>query len=478
MLPVDPIPTLVQSEPANPTGDPVLSFSFPCLRRLPLFACLAAAAALLLTGLPAPQADASGYGRFQVGGRGVAQVGAFVARADDPHAVTYNPAGITELDGLQLAGGLDFSNATDELDFRLGSPQAPPGTTFRADHSIQFPPSVYVTWSDRERLGRWSLGLGVDTPFWYRVDFDPVFFPLRELARLNELELWQLHPVAAYRLGDRWSVGGGLRYQWGSTTWGRNRIQGVAPAPGGPLLPVEYFQDAEADVDGFGFDLGAQFRSTLWGFGALYRSGVELEGSDDLSFAVRDAAPEVLEPARAILAARPGAFDATVQNPAELHAGAWFAPYPELRIEVDLALVSWADAEQVFSIPAANGVRTPVNLMAGFDDTVSVRLGLEGDLSDFVALSGGVAWEPSPVPEERTSSAWPRGDATVYAVGASFRYDRVRFDLGYSFHDYEEREVVDPFPGTGQPPLPTPVEILGTFSSDVQVWSVSARYTF
>jgi len=426
--------------------------SAPPLPHRALIAALAVAMVALL--LPAPAADAGGFSRFQHGGRGVAQAGAFVARADSPFAVTYNPAGITELDGVQIEGGLDFSNATDEY-------TTAGGETFRADHSIQFPPSVYLTWSDNERLGNWALGLGVDTQTWYRADFDPVFFPRRFFNRLNELELYQFHPVIAYRLNEAWSVGGGLRYQFGVTTWGRNQVIEDPDSP----LQAEIFIDSEADVDGFGADLGVQYRSTLWGFGALYRSKVELEADDRFTLAVRDASTPAFEAeVDGILAGAGKSFDVAVDRPAELNFGVWFAPYPELRFEVDLAYVQWSEARQTFTGPflIPNPGSLNVDLIEDWDDTLSARLGVEGDLGDFLTLSAGLAWEPSPV--TATIASWPRGDALVYAAGASFNYERVRFDLGYSFHDHDGADEAG--------------ALGGTFTADEQVWSASARYTF
>lgn len=423
--------------------------------------------AALLAALPAADAGASGYGRFQVGGRGVAQVGAFVARADDPAAVRYNPAGLSDLEGLRLSGGLDFNNATDEYRDAFS------GSTFRADHSIQFTPSIYLTWSDEDRLGNWSLGVGVDTPHWYRADFDPVFFPLRGEGRVTELEIWELHPVVAYRLNDGWSVGGGLRYQYGGFLRGFNS-QVVVPGANGPGTG-EIFVDADADVDGLGFDLGTRYRATLWGFGAVYRSPVELEGDGNVVRSIRDAPadPVAADNLEDLLrAAGSPPFDTTLELPWELATGFWFAPYPELRFELDLVLAAWSDFEQTFRGRTVAGLPSPrATVESGWDDTLSLRLGVEGEVSDFLTLSGGVALEPSPVPGDRASPAFFRGDATVYAVGASFAYETVTFDLGYSLHDHDDVDVAR----IGIPEAPS---VDGTFSSDDQVWSASVRYRF
>ena len=417
-------------------------------------------AVLLLCCLAAGDAAAAGYVRFQHGGRGISEVGALTARADSPLAVRYNPAGITELPGLEIEGGIDFSNAVDEYTDASGG--------YEADHSIQLPPFVYLTWSDPERLGDWAVGLGIDTAEWYRVDWFPVFFPLREATRLNDVNIWEVHPVLAYRLSDQWSFGGGLRYDVGTQTWGTNRRFDIAADEDGPFHPVEYLIDADSDIDGYGFDLGAQYRSTLWGFGALFRSKVELDGSGDLAYELRDPPADAsLTPAALdIIRQRPRGFDSQFDLPREISGGLWFAPYPELRFEADAVWTAWSDTSQIFTgsfveLGPGNFRRFPVDLHAGWDDTLSVRVAVEGDLSDFVVLSGGVAWEPSPVPGGHIAPAWPRGDAIVYALGVGFRYQRVTFDLGYAFHDHGESST-----RVGATP--------GTFSGQESNWSVSA----
>lgn len=422
-------------------------------------------AALVLPLVPTGDAEAAGYGRFQRTGRGTAQAGAWVARADDPSAIHYNPAGLTNVEGFQVTAGLDFSNSTDEYTSEtVGG--------IRADHVIEFPPHVYVSWTDEERFGNWSFGIGIDTPEWYRVDWDPVFFPPRFDVRLTELELWQLHPVVAYRMEGGWSVGGGLRYVYGSQKFGFNSAP-LVEGTDGLLFPAETLLDADADVDGLGFDLGIQYKSTLWGFGAVYRSAVDVEGNGNVDRAIRDAPldPVALDNLQDQLASAPNGFDATTDLPWELAGGVSFAPYPELRFELDLVFTGWSDFEQTVRGRTLAGTPLPRSTVAsGWDDTLSVRLGVEGDVSETVSISGGFGLEPSPVPGDRVSPAWFRGDAMVYAVGASFAFEKVTFDIGYSLHDHDTVNVA------GQEPQDR--DVRGSYASDEQVWSATARYRF
>lgn len=423
----------------------------------------AALLTLLATALAPPAASASGFFRFQHGGRATGQVGAFTARADDPAAIYYNPAAITRLDGLQLLGGLDFNNATDEYS------SVTTAGSIAADHSIQFPPAVYLTWRE-PALGPWALGLGVDTPYWYRVDWDPVDFPARFRNRLLELELWEVHPVAAYELDEHWSVGGGVRYLFGDFAQGQNTAL-LVPVDGGPPQPAEIFVDAETSVDGLGFDAAVHYAATTWGWGAVYRSAVEVEGSDRLRRSVRDQpfSPEAQQRLAEQLAMGNEPIRQRLELPRELRGGIWLAPYPELRIELDLSWQAWSDFEQSISIGGSPLQPVAVVQRGNWDDVIGVRLGVEGDVGDSITLFGGVALEPTPVPTRRVDPGFPRGDATVYAVGASYHFPQLSFDLGYSRHDHDSVTV------GFQEPDP---DVRGTYSANDNVWSISARWRF
>jgi long-chain fatty acid transport protein len=404
---------------------------------------------------------AAGPESFQHGGRATAQVGAFVARADDPAAVTYNPAGLASLPGLQILGGLDFRNPSDDF---TGA-----GGTSRADHTIQFPPAAYVSWKPDDEAP-YAFGFGIDTPYWHRIDFDPVAFPGRFTTRVQELRLWEVHAKAAYQLNETWSVGGGLRYLSGDLTRGFNVQTTLPPRGTDPAVFAELFADAEASVDALTFDLGVQFVTNTWGAGALYRHGAELEGTDDLDLTIRD----ITIPSQTdrVLATFP--YDRATQDfelPAELRLGAWIAPYPELRLELDLAYQRWSALERssFLALPNQTGL-APIDLTLrrDWDDTLSLRLGVEGELTDALTVSGGLAFEPSPVPDTTREPGFPRGDATVYAVGGSYDLDWLSFDLGYSFHDFGSTRART---NVNLPPAAT-----GTFEATEQVWSFSARW--
>jgi long-chain fatty acid transport protein len=432
------------------------------MRRLaPLAAALGLAAAL---SAPSP-APAGAWGNTQHGGRATGQAGAFVARASDPSAVSYNPAGLSSLGGFQILGGLDFSNATDEYSSVSGD--------HRANHTIQFPPALYLSYHLPGADSPWAVGLGVDTPYWSSVDWDTAFFPGRFLTREARLRLWQVHPTVAYEIDERWSVGGGVRYLFGELDLGQNFASSLPAIPGvRPEVPFEVEFTADSSVDAFSFDVGLQFATHVWGWGAVYRHGAELDSSDPYEVSVRDitipALADDIEANLGFLEARQ-----SFELPWEVVTGFWIAPYPELRIELDAALAAWGRSETRIVDPRAIGpvlgdvvqIRT-----RSWDDTLSVRLGVEGDLTSRWAVHGGVALEPSPVPDANVEPGYARGDALVYAAGLSYNLSWISFDLGYSFWDHDDRRVA------GQE-LNRPT-VQSTYSAHDQIWSVSARWRY
>ncbi|HKV11383.1 MAG TPA: outer membrane protein transport protein [Thermoanaerobaculia bacterium] len=417
--------------------------------------CLAA----LLAG--ADLAAALNFGLFQHGGRAMGQVGALTARADEPSAVTYNPAAIAHLEGLQAQAGLDFNNADDEYKSSSGS--------FSAHHIIQFPASLYATWKGESP---WAVGIGLDSPFYYRTDWRPVFFPGRFLERVFEVRVYEVHPVLAYDLGDGWSVGGGVRYLFGTMEQGDNARVDLFTAPGQPLTRVEVERTAEADVDAFTWDLAVHYAATSWGWGAVYRGNAELKGSGDVDYNPRDvpAGNPALDAALRSRFGNGGSASQSFELPREIRGGIWYAPYPELRLELDASWQSWSSLENtdITYSPNAVGDGPTVTTSRDWDDTLSLRLGLEGDITDNFMLYGGFAMEPSPVPGDTLEPGFPRGDALVYAIGASYSFPRISFDVGYSLHQHDD------FSGQNQELLnPT---VRGSYSTNNPTFGFSVRW--
>lgn len=411
--------------------------------------------------LAAAPAAADLFGRSQHGGRATGQAGAFVARAEDPSAVTYNPAALARLTGFELQFGLDFDAPKDDASSASGAAAA--------EHTIQFPPAVYAAWHPEG--ARWALGLGLDAPTWRLMRWETALFAGRFTARRSEATLFALRPVAAWAIDARWSVGGGLRWVRGTLGYGDTQLA----ASGAPALDVVYEVDrlAEADAEGLGFDLAVHYAAERWGFGATLASAVAVEGRGDLTYAVRDLAslPSPVQ-AEALARFRAGRSELAEELPETLAAGAWWALGPAVKLELDLALARWSAASARASHdPETLDADFALDRRDGWDDTLAIRLGGEWTLPDpRWRLGAGIALEPSPAGDGAVEPGAPRGDAQVYALGASLDVaPGLSFDLGYSFHDFGGRDAAR------QEPDPT---VVTRYQAHAQVFAFSARWRF
>lgn len=171
--------------------------------------CVAAAIAAAASGLQ----EVSFADAYRVPYQGAAAAGqgeAFSAQADDPSAIHYNPAGLTQLKGWQayaganLVGGtVAFENARGQrIEGDLGGSVAVP------------PPSnLYLTANLRDlgitAFGPLSVGLGVNGSYGLIVRY-PKNAPFASVITSAKLPLLTIKPTIAYRVHDTVSFGLGL----------------------------------------------------------------------------------------------------------------------------------------------------------------------------------------------------------------------------------------------------------------------------
>jgi long-chain fatty acid transport protein len=413
---------------------------------------------LLVALFGASLAAATEFELFQHGARAVGQAGAFTARASEPSAVYYNSAAITMLDGFQVQAGLDFTNPTTEYHSATGA--------FVGHHVIQFPPHLYATW--KAKSSPFALGIGIDSPAYYTQDWEEALFPGRFLTRRVELRLLEVHPVLAYDLGQGWSVGGGVRYLRGNFDQEKNGLFVVAPSP----TAVEVGRNAGANVDAYAWDLSIHYGAPHWGWGAVYSSEANLKGNGSVGYFSRDA--PAIPGLDAALNARfsAGRISESFKIPQELRGGIWYAPYPELRFELDAAYQTWSDLDttSITFNPDPFGGGPTERTIRDWKNTTSLRLGIEGDVTDNLSLFGGIASEPSPVPDATLEPGFPRGDAKVYGAGFTYNFPKISFDMSYSYFEYSNRGIV------GQE-LENPSRT-GTYTARDQRWGGSVRWRF
>lgn len=175
---------------------------------LPKFVSLAGIVSLITTtagaiGVYVPDQDAEAMARSD----------AFIAKADDPAAVFYNPAGLTQLSGWTASGTL-YGIQIDSQYRGLGSADSA--------NKIYLLPQAYLGFHPTNRPV--AFGIGVYTPFGLGGDYGNTS-PLRPVIIEDSLQFSTISGVASWEILPGLSVGAGPVFNFGSL----DIEQGLAP---------------------------------------------------------------------------------------------------------------------------------------------------------------------------------------------------------------------------------------------------------
>jgi long-chain fatty acid transport protein len=163
--------------------------------------CLKFGFAVTILSSAARSASAGGFDLPDQDAFAVARGLAFVATADNPSAIFYNPAGMTQLKGnnLRVGGyGIDL----------VPSYQAPGGgTTFHNEEPLSAIPQFYYTYTLAELP--LSFGLGVYAPAGLESQW-PQNSGFRSVGYQASLSEITINPAVAYKILPSLSFGAGL----------------------------------------------------------------------------------------------------------------------------------------------------------------------------------------------------------------------------------------------------------------------------
>jgi long-chain fatty acid transport protein len=151
---------------------------------------LATGASALALGFRIPNQDAEAIGRGN----------AFIASADNPSAIYYNPAGITQLEGHEVRAGVHNLAVNSEYTSLNGAVSA------ETKDEIASVPQFFYTYSPGN--SPLSFGLGIYAPFGLGLEW-PEDVPFRTLAQEGRLTYATVNPVLAWEITPTLSLAAG-----------------------------------------------------------------------------------------------------------------------------------------------------------------------------------------------------------------------------------------------------------------------------
>ncbi|HEX5397944.1 MAG TPA: outer membrane protein transport protein, partial [Verrucomicrobiae bacterium] len=156
------------------------------------------------------RASANGFGLPDQDAFATARGEAFVATADNPSAIYYNPAGITQLSGNSFRGGLN--SVYYKPSFQPPSGQPNTGQSYDSSDNFAWLPQFFYTYAPSNQPA--SCGLGVYAPYGGRMDW-PQDTGFRSVAISGSLKYITINPVVALKISPALSIGGGVMLNYG-----------------------------------------------------------------------------------------------------------------------------------------------------------------------------------------------------------------------------------------------------------------------
>lgn len=394
---------------------------------------LRALLALPLLALPV-SARASGFALESQGARAMGFSGAYVAQSADPSAIYYNAAGIAFLRGKHLYVGALFGGLS--TDFTGEGPFPAAGTLEKSDRGGGLLPTVYYSQKVGDAL---YLGVGVNRPFGFRSEWqNPDQFTGRYICTECKIDSWAINPTIAFRVEDRFAIGGGVDVRFSSAKQVRRLQASPNPFPE-PTDVAEYSLEAGTDV-GVGFNVGVlAMPSENFSIGAAYRHKVAIDHGAQATFVQIRTGNAVVDDA--VLAGLPANQTATVSFTypaivavgAALRRGYW-------TIEADFQWALWSDFDAVTTVFPSTPAFDSVNPQ-DYENTWRGAIGVEYLIGDDWEIRGGYSYDHSPQPTDTISPFLHDEDRHGIALGGSYKYENLRLDAVARYLLYSNRST-------------------------------------
>ncbi len=383
--------------------------------------------------------SAGGWNNTLMGSRAVAMGAAFIAVADDPSAVYYNPAGLPFLEQR-------FSLSLNGFSVRpLHNYTGPQGNTLESRHDVAFP-QVFFAYRSSERL---TLAFGFYVPYaGGGVDWEA---NQPQTLVKSSLGIAAFTPALAYRINDRVSVGVYLNLYRGKLDFSS---QGF---PYGTL---------EVEESGSAVTAGA---SVLVRMSEKLQFGLNVRGPARMTLHGNTHMPLML-PEFGQVRLR---FDSETRFdlPWDVEAGAAFRISDRLQMSVSAQYTMWTALDMVektvTGIPEID--RIVEKEVLDFQNILIVRAGAEYRLPGGLVLRGGFGVDRAASPLETLSLTNIDVDKATFLGGLGYRTGSTEINFVFVRAFGRERERTS---------NPQGMSFMESFNLDASIWGLGVTFGF
>jgi long-chain fatty acid transport protein len=320
---------------------------------------------------------------------------AVVATADNPSAVYYNPAGISQLEGVQLRGGLYGIYIDDQYrDFN--------GTRYDTESNIGLLPQVYGTWSIKD--SPFTVGLGLYCPYGLSLEW-PETAPFGAVGQRGTMKYITIEPELSWKICNTLSLGAGPTFNISQISFYTQQ----PPQP--PYVPGPY----ELRFKGDDFAVGATV-GLLWTPHPKHALGFSYRSPTTMNYDGNWTALGSTMPAQA-----------QIRFPQNFIVGYSFRPTPRWNLEFDVDWTDWSSKTITLNPPQMN----PQYL--NWQSSLVFEWGATYYFDKGFRASGGFIYSQNSVPSSSFNPVIPDSDRYVFTVGFGQAGKHFTWDLAYQF---------------------------------------------
>jgi len=346
---------------------------------------------------------------------------AFVATADNPSAIYYNPAGLTQLTGQELRSGIYglYFNPT----YRPPATAANAGESYHIEQNYAAAPQTFYGFFSDE-LGV-AGGLGIYSPYGADVTW-PQDTGFRAVAISSQVTYIRINPTFALKFSDALSVGVGVMVDYGDMELEQGLLRNQQPFK-------NYFR-----FSGDGWDVGANL-GVLWrlgdqiSVGATFRSGTQLNFEGKTEFEQQPIIQATRLPA-----------EAEFKFPWTAVVGVSYRPTTNWNLEINGDYTDWSSFSTVTirqQAPAPFPVRQNIPVTLNWEGSWICSAGATRYFNGGWRASAGYVFNQNSVPDDFYSPLAADLDRHFFTLGIGRKGRRFDFDLAYQFGYGPDRTV-------------------------------------
>ena len=375
----------------------------------------------------------------------VARGNAFVATADNPAAIYYNPAGITQLEGQNLSFGVqNYLGINTHF-------VATNGASANTKFEVVPTPEIYYTLAPKDCP--LSFGLGVYAPFGLAVSW-PETTPFRSLAIEGRLTYLAINPVVAWKVHRTLSIAVGPTFNYSNLEVSRGLAMNI-------FGPPDVFK-FHGDDFSLGLNAGLLWQpNEQWSVGANYRSAAtsDFEGTSSYNSVPINSSTHT---------------KASVPFPEIVSAGVSYRPTSKWNFEFDVDYTDWNTLNTVTFEGTHNlGFPTDLALQLDWRGSWLYEFGVTRYLDNGWFVSAGYFYSGETTPTKTFTPAVPDTELHVGSLGFGHKGERWRWAVAAQIIAGPARNV------SGSQPNPFSGESAdGSYQLFVPTVSVSVGYRF